>query len=279
MTGFAAVNFVLVALASALAVAALMVGTAYLARRVGKVSIVDVTWGLAFVAISWVALALGTGDLARRVLLAILVTIWGARLAWHIGRRGHGAPEDPRYVALLADAPGGDIHRYAVLRVFVPQGAIAWFVGLPVQVSASVTGGDGTGGTGGTGSLGWLGVIGWLGVAVWIVGFAFEAVGDAQLRGFKADPANRGRVMDRGLWAWTRHPNYFGDAMVSWGLWLVAAGHWPGVLTVLSPVLMTVLLVRVSGAKLLEKAMGARPGYADYISRTSSFLPRPPRRR
>ncbi|HPZ69633.1 MAG TPA: DUF1295 domain-containing protein, partial [Dermatophilaceae bacterium] len=142
MTGFAAVNFVLVALASALAVAALMVGTAYLARRVGKVSIVDVTWGLAFVTISWVALALGTGDLARRVLLAVLVTIWGARLAWHIGRRGHGAPEDPRYVALLADAPGGDLHRYAVLRVFVPQGAIAWFVGLPVQVSASVTGGD-----------------------------------------------------------------------------------------------------------------------------------------
>lgn len=276
MTGFAAGNFVLVALASALAVAALMVGTAYLARRVGKVSIVDVTWGLAFVAISWVALALGTGDLARRVLLAILVTIWGARLAWHIGRRGHGAPEDPRYVALLADAPGGDIHRYAVLRVFVPQGAIAWFVGLPVQVSASVTGGDVTSGTAGAG---WLGVLGWLGVAVWIVGFAFEAVGDAQLRRFKADPANRGRVMDRGLWAWTRHPNYFGDAMVSWGLWLVAAGHWPGVLTVLSPVLMTVLLVRVSGAKLLEKAMGARPGYADYISRTSSFLPRPPRRR
>ena len=276
MTGFAAGNFAVVALASALAVAALMVGTAYLARRVGKVSIVDVTWGLAFVAISWVALALGTGDLARRVLLAILVTIWGARLAWHIGRRGHGAPEDPRYVALLADAPGGDIHRYAVLRVFVPQGAIAWFVGLPVQVSASVTGGDVTGGTG---WLGGLGVLGWLGVAVWIVGFAFEAVGDAQLRRFKADPANRGRVMDQGLWAWTRHPNYFGDAMVSWGLWLVAAGHWPGVLTVLSPALMTVLLVRVSGAKLLEKAMGARPGYADYISRTSSFLPRPPRRR
>ena len=279
MTGFATVNFVLVALASALAVAALMVGTAYLARRVGKVSIVDVTWGLAFVTISWVALALGTGDLARRVLLAVLVTIWGARLAWHIGRRGHGAPEDPRYVALLADAPGGDLHRYAVLRVFVPQGAIAWFVGLPVQVSANVTDGDGMGVAGGTGWLGGLGVLGWLGAAVWIVGFAFEAVGDAQLRRFKADPANRGRVMDRGLWAWTRHPNYFGDAMVSWGLWLVAAGHWPGVLTVLSPVLMTVLLVRVSGAKLLEKTMGARPGYADYIARTSSFLPRPPRRR
>jgi len=274
MTGFATVNFVLVALASALAVAALMVGTAYLARRVGKVSIVDVTWGLAFVAISWVALALGTGDLARRVLLAILVTIWGARLAWHIGRRGHGAPEDPRYVALLADAPGGDIHRYAVLRVFVPQGAIAWFVGLPVQVSASVTGGDVTGGTG---WLGGLGVLGWLGVAVWIVGFAFEAVGDAQLRRFKADPANRGRVMDQGLWAWTRHPNYFGDSLVAWGGWLIAAEHWPGVLTVLSPVLMTWLLVRVSGARLLEQTMSTRPGYADYIARTSGFLPRPPR--
>ena len=101
---------------------------------------------------------------------------------------------------------------------------------------------------------------------------------DAQLAAFTRDPANKGKIMDRGLWSWTRHPNYFGDAMVTWGVWLVAAAHWPGVLTVLSPVFMTVLLVRVSGAKLLEQTMGARPGYADYIARTSGFLPRAPRR-
>ena len=276
MSGFSAGAFAVVALASVLVIAALMIGTAYLARRVGKVSIVDVTWGLAFVAVSWVALALGTGVLARRVLLAALVTVWGARLAWHIGRRGHGAPEDPRYVALLAPAPGGNVHRYAVRRVYVPQGVIAWFVSLPVQVSASVADGDGS-----AASAGWLGWLGWLGafgVAVWVVGFAFESIGDAQLRRFKADPANKGKIMDRGLWAWTRHPNYFGDAMVTWGVWLVASAHWPGVLTVLSPVFMTVLLVRVSGAKLLEQTMGARPGYADYIARTSGFLPRAPRR-
>jgi steroid 5-alpha reductase family enzyme len=264
MSGFSVGGFGLVALTSALAIAALMVGTAYLGRRAGKVSIVDVTWGLTFVAVAWVGLALGPGDLGRRALVAALVTVWGGRLAWHIGRRAHGAPEDPRYVALLADAPGGDVHRYAVRKVFVPQGLIAWFVSLPIQVSACLGAG-----------LGW---VGWLGVAVWAVGFGFEAVGDAQLRRFKADPANRGRVMDRGLWAWTRHPNYFGDATMSWGLWVIAAEHLPGVFTVLSPVLMTWLLVRVSGAKLLEQTMGSRPGYAAYIARTSGFFPRPPRR-
>lgn len=276
MSGFSAGGFAVVALASVLVIAALMAGTAYLARRVGKVSIVDVTWGLAFVAVSWVSLALGVGDLARRVLVAVLVTVWGLRLAWHIGRRGHGAPEDPRYVALLAPAPGGNVHRYAVRRVYVPQGVIAWFVSLPVQVSASVVDGDA--------SAGWWGWLGWLGasgIAVWAVGFAFESIGDAQLRRFKADPANKGKVMDRGLWAWTRHPNYFGDAAVAWGFWLIGglgSGWLPGLLTVIAPIAMTHFVRNVTGAKLLERTMSQRPGWDAYAARVPLFFPRPPRR-
>jgi steroid 5-alpha reductase family enzyme len=118
-----------------------------------------------------------------------------------------------------------------------------------------------------------------VGVALWGVGVFFEAVGDHQLRRFKADPANRGTVMDRGLWAWTRHPNYFGDACVWWGLWLASIASWISLLTVLSPVLMTYFLIYATGARLLEKHMVDRPGFREYCSRTSFFIPKPPRLR
>jgi len=117
------------------------------------------------------------------------------------------------------------------------------------------------------------------GVALWVVGVLFEAVGDHQLRRFKADPANKGVIMDRGLWAWTRHPNYFGDACVWWGLWLASIAAWSSLLTVLSPVLMTYFLVYATGAKLTEKYMRNRPGFAEYRSRTSFFVPTPPKSR
>lgn len=115
------------------------------------------------------------------------------------------------------------------------------------------------------------------GVVVWAFGLWFEATGDRQLARFKADPANKGGVMDRGLWAWTRHPNYFGDVTVWWGLYLVAACAWPGVLTVLSPLAMAFFLIVVTGGRLLEKEMAKRPGYPEYQARTSFFIPRPPR--
>jgi steroid 5-alpha reductase family enzyme len=118
-----------------------------------------------------------------------------------------------------------------------------------------------------------------IGVAVWALGLLFEAVGDHQLRRFKADPANKGVVMDRGLWAWTRHPNYFGDACVWWGLWLASIAGWVSFATVLSPVLMTYFLVYATGARLTEKYMANRPGFDEYRSRTSFFVPRPPRSR
>ncbi len=250
--------------AASLATAALaMTLTALVARRLGKVSVVDITWGLVFVAIGWVSFVVGEGS-GRSLLLAALVTVWGGRLAWHIRTRALGAGEDPRYDTLLADAPPGKRFGLAVRKVFVVQGLAAWFVALPLQVAAATDR-----------PLGWIAVVG---VVVWLVGVAFEGVGDAQLAAFKRDPTNRGGVMDRGLWAWTRHPNYFGDAAAWWGVWLVSAEAWPGVLTVLSPVLMTYFLAFATGARLLESQMAKRPGYPEYVERTSMFIPRPPKR-
>lgn len=253
-----------VALASLATSALAMAVTALVARRRGRVAVVDVTWGLVFVAIGWVAFLVGTGS-TRSLVLAVLVTGWGGRLAWHIRRRALGAGEDPRYDTLLAAAPEGRRFAFAVRKVFVVQGLAAWFVSLPLQVAAATDR-----------PLGWVAA---LGVAVFLVGVTFEAVGDAQLAAFKRDPSNRGRVMDRGLWAWTRHPNYFGDSAVWWGLFVLAAEAWPGVLTVLSPVVMTYFLAFATGARLLESEMAKRPGYREYMARTSMFLPLPPRRR
>jgi steroid 5-alpha reductase family enzyme len=256
-------NFVVVTVASLVAVAVLMALTALEGRRQGRVSVVDTTWGIGFVVVAATAAVIGDGTAWRRLLLVALVSLWGLRLAWHMHTRNSGKGEDPRYAEMLAQEPGNPTW-VAVRKVYGVQGLAVWFVSLPIQVSASA--GDG------------LVVVALAGILLWGVGLTFEAVGDRQLKAFKADPANRGQVMDRGLWAWTRHPNYFGDSSVWWGIWLVAASAWPGVLTVLSPVAMTYFLVFATGARLLERHMAQRPGYAAYQERTSYFLPRPPRR-
>lgn len=248
--------------ASLIAATLAMVLTALVARRLGKVSVVDITWGLLFVLIAWVSYAVGTGS-GRSLLIAFLVTAWGGRLAWHIRRRALGAGEDPRYEKILAEAPEGQRFGFAVRKVFLVQGVAAWFVSLPVQVAAATNQ-----------PVGWIAA---LGVLVWLIGVTFEAVGDAQLASFKADPSTTGQIMDRGLWAWTRHPNYFGDSAAWWGIFLIAAETWPGVLTVLSPVLMTYFLAFATGARLLESEMAKRAGYPDYQRRTSMFFPLPPK--
>ncbi|HET8561294.1 MAG TPA: DUF1295 domain-containing protein [Marmoricola sp.] len=252
----------LVVSASCLAVAALaMAVTAAVARRTGRFAVVDVTWGVALaltaVVAAVVATALGAGDW-RRWLLVALVSVWGLRLSWHVHRRNAGR-EDPRYAQMLEGASFGT----AVVKVFVVQGAAVWLVSLPVQVTAVTR-------------ASWAWVV-WLGLALWVVGVLFEAVGDAQLAAYKRDP-DRGPVMDRGLWGWTRHPNYFGDACVWWGIWLVSVAAWPGLPTVVSPVAMTYFLVFATGARLLEEHMRGRPGWEEYAARTSMFFPLPPRR-
>lgn len=255
-------NFLMVSAVSLASVTVLFGVTFAVGRRIGRYNVVDVAWGPGFVTVAAVAAAVGRGDLTRRLLMLVLVAVWGLRLAWHIRAKTAGRGEDPRYRALL----GGDVSAAHVLhKVFVIQGASVWFVSLPVQLSAT---------SGQTPAA--LLPVSVLGIAVWSTGLVFEAVGDYQLRAFKNDPANRGVIMDRGLWAWTRHPNYFGDACVWWGLWLVTLNGWLALSTVLSPVLMTYFLVHATGARLTEKFMADRPGLAEYRARTSFFIPLPP---
>ncbi|MFG2331765.1 DUF1295 domain-containing protein [Streptomyces sp. NPDC048604] len=251
--------------ASAGAALAVMLGAFAIALRMRVHRIVDVAWGLAFVAVALATwfLSAGHGDEVRRLAVTLATCVWGLRLAVHIARRARGHGEDPRYARMLARAPGSPAW-YALRKVYLLQGALVWLVSLPVQAAAYLPRG--------------VDVALVLGLAVWAVGVGFEAAGDHQLARFKSDPANRGRIMDRGLWAWTRHPNYFGDFLVWWGLYLTACATWQtAALTLVSPLVMTGLLVWGSGKRLLEAHMADRPGYAAYRARTSGFLPRPPR--
>ena len=256
----------LVVSGAALAILILTYGITFVVgRRIGRYNVVDVTWGVSFVVVAAVAAVLGDGDLFRRLLLLALVAVWGLRLAWHMVNKSAGKGEDPRYGHLLK----GDFSALNVLRkIFAVQTVAAWFISLPLQLSAVL----------GPTPLPLLPVL-IAGVLVWLVGVLFEAVGDRQLREFKADPAHQGLIMDRGLWAWTRHPNYFGDAAVWWGLWLVTISGLLSLSTVLSPVAMTYFLVYATGARPTERIMADRPGFREYCSRTSFFVPRPPRSR
>ncbi len=243
------------------AVVAALAITFVVAVRVGRHAVIDVTWGLGFVAIAWTSFLLsgGEGDPLRRVALLVAVTAWGVRLAAHIANRSRGHGEDPRYEAIMRKATGNpDLHM--LRRVYLTQGAIMWFVSLPVQV-AMFSAAETT----------WLF---WVGLVVFVVGLFFETVGDYQLHRFRSDPDSAGKVLDTGLWRYTRHPNYFGDACAWWGIFLMAADGGIAWLTILSPVVMNLLLAKGTGKPLLEKDMaGRRPEYVAYVRRTSGFVP------
>lgn len=228
-------------------------------------SIVDPFWGLGFVIVAWVAIGLNSPITARDWLMAALTTLWGMRLSLFLLWRNWGHGEDRRYRA-MREANGARFWWWSLLSVFLLQAGILWFVSLPIQ--ATIVTSDET-------PLGWLEA---LGVIVWSVGLLFETVGDVQLASFRADPANAGGVMDRGLWRYTRHPNYFGDFCVWWGLYLVALASGAG-WTVLSPLVMSFFLMKVSGVSLLEQTIGERrPKYAAYQRRTNAFFPGLPKR-
>ncbi|MEU6084654.1 DUF1295 domain-containing protein [Streptomyces sp. NPDC047108] len=235
------------------------------ALRVKMHRIVDIAWGLAFAAVALASygMSAGYGDDGRRLLVTLLTVVWGLRLAGHLAWRGRGQGEDPRYERLLGRASGNRTW-YAFRIVYLLQGALVWLVSLPVQAAAYETGA--------------MSFLAWLGTALWLLGLTFETVGDRQLARFKADPANRGRLMDRGLWSWTRHPNYFGDFCVWWGIFLVACdAPAAAAATVIGPLVMSFLLIGGSGKALMERHMAERPGYAAYRASTSGFFPRPPR--
>lgn len=226
-------------------------------------SIIDIFWGPGFVIQAWYYfffVSPGPGNF-RNVLLCLLVSIWGLRLALHIGIRNWGKGEDFRYQEWRKEG-GKNYWWISFLRVFLLQGLLMWIIGSLLLVAQSeprmlvITGLDG------------------LAVLFWLVGFYFEAVGDWQLVKFKSNPANRGKVMNQGLWRYTRHPNYFGDALIWWGFSLFAVQVPQGIYFLFAPVLMTFLLVKISGAALLESTLiERRPQYADYIRKTSAFIP------
>ncbi|MBK1787761.1 DUF1295 domain-containing protein [Prauserella sp. ASG 168] len=253
------------AAAVALAVAILVVTVTFgIARLRGRYDTIDSAWGAGFAVIALAGFAVEPRGFGGALVATVLTVVWGVRLSVHIHRRNHGGGEDRRYTEMMARARSRPLARM-YFRVYLTQAAVMWFVSLPV-VLAQRQADD-------------LGVLAVLGIVVWCVGFAFEVVGDEQLRRFKADPGNRGRVLQHGLWRYTRHPNYFGDACVWWGLYLVAAQHLPGAATVLSAVLMTWLLARGSGKPILERHLSeSRPGYRDYVARTSGFVPLPPKK-
>ena len=249
-------------------VLALMLATwvASLVRR--DASLVDRVWGLSFVVLALTYAGLGGGDGARTWLMVALVAVWGLRLSIYLTWRNWGDGEDKRYQAMRRRTSGSFALK-SLVTVFGLQAVLAWLISLPLLAAATAVEPVG---------LTWLDG---LAVVLWLVGFVFEAGGDWQLSRFLADPANRGKVMDRGLWRYTRHPNYFGDTLVWWGLGLFAlpAGAW---WALVGPAVMTVLIVRVSGVALTDQQMAGgsrRHGYEEYVRRTNAFFPGPPRRR
>jgi steroid 5-alpha reductase family enzyme len=251
-------------LTAGVAVVTLMVLTWLLSLAKRNASIVDIAWGLGFVIVAWsIRMRLPHPDVRSAVLVG-MTTIWGLRLAGYLYLRNHGKGEDFRYRAMRKKY-GSRFAFVSLGTVFAVQGLLMWIVSLPIQL----------GQTRHTS----LGPLTWIGLVVWLVGLGFEGVGDYQLARFKRDPTNQGSVMDIGLWRYTRHPNYFGDACVWWGIALVAAESGIGAVGIIGATVMTVLLRRVSGVTLLEKSLvKRRPGYTEYVQRTSPFVPRPPRR-
>ena len=251
--------------AAAGAIAVLMIATWVVSLVVRNASIVDIVWGPGFVVTAWTVHVVADGNDARRWLLTVMATIWGMRLGIYLYIRNHGHGEDFRYQAMRRRY-GDRFGLISLATVFLLQGVIMWTVSLPLQLGqVPATPG--------------LGPVAALGVVVWLVGLAFESIGDAQLAAFKRDPTNGGKVMDRGLWRYTRHPNYFGDACVWWGIAIVAAESGLGAWGFIGAIVMTVFLRNVSGVTLLEKSLHKRrEGYAEYVARTSAFVPRPPRR-
>lgn len=222
------------------------------------VSIVDSFWSLFFVFILVAYIILTASDGPRLILLLVLVSLWAVRLSAHISWRSWGEPEDHRYAKIRQNNEPNFTFKSLYL-VFALQAFLAWIIALPLVTAVS-------------GSAP-LNIIDGIALLLWLIGMFFETTGDYQLARFKADPANKGQVMDQGLWRYTRHPNYFGECCLWWGFYLfaLAAGYW---WTIIAPLLMTVLLLKVSGVTMLEQNIGERrPGYRQYIERTNAFFP------
>ncbi|HSJ56259.1 MAG TPA: DUF1295 domain-containing protein [Anaerolineae bacterium] len=258
-------TFIEVYLLGGAAILALMTLLWLLSLAMRNSSIVDPFWGPGFVVTNWIYFALTPdGFEGRKWLIGALVTIWGLRLGIYLLWRNWGKGEDFRY-RKWRDEAGPSWWWRSYFKVFFLQGVLLWIISAPLLAAQISPTPD---------RLTWLDGVA---VVVWLVGFFFEAVGDLQLARFKADPANKGKLLTSGVWRYTRHPNYFGDATQWWAFYVVAlaAGGW---WTIFSPIIMTMLLLRVSGVALLEKSLKKeKPGYEEYVRNTSAFIPWFPR--
>ncbi|MFO8047701.1 MAG: DUF1295 domain-containing protein [Desulfosudaceae bacterium] len=231
-----------------------------------NVTIADSLWGLGFVLIAWLTFFRVDGVPARKLLLAIMVTLWGLRLFIHLSTRNRGKEEDPRY-AKWRQQHGQHFWIISLFKVFLVQALFQWVIALGVQHGQAATQPP---------HLTWLD---FLGISIWLAGMIIETTADVQLKTFLADPANRGKIMDKGLWRYSRHPNYFGESLIWWGIFvMVLATPW-GFWSVISPALITYTLLRLTGVTLMEETQFAgNPAYRDYIRKTSAFIPWFPRR-
>jgi steroid 5-alpha reductase family enzyme len=246
---------------SAAAIAGMMVGLWLISLWLRDSSIVDIAWGPIFVVVAAMGAAAGAGWPGRQLLVLGMVGLWGLRLGWHIHSRNRGRGEDPRY-ATWRERHGDRWWWVSLFRVFLLQGAFLWVISLPIQATMGLAG------------AARFTVWDALGELIWAAGFLYEAIADAQLAAFKADPTKSG-VLDQGLWRNSRHPNYFGEAVLWWGLWLPALSVPLGWATVVSPIIMTLLLRYVSGVPLAENQMEGRAGWDDYVRRVPVFAPGP----
>lgn len=237
--------------------------------RIRDVSVIDSFWPFGMVILAATSFAQMGASGTRQTVLFALTAIWGLRLASHLFTRWRAHGVDPRYAAILGrlmDKRGWSFAKASFLQVFLMQYVLLFLVCLPAQFG-QLAGGDE------------LRPIALLGIVLAVIGILFESIGDAQLTAFRNNPDNAGKVLDTGLWRYTRHPNYFGDVCTWWGIWLVAADSVLGIYSILGPLILTFLLTRVSGVPMLEHRLKKnRPGYEDYLRRTSSFFPRPPRK-
>jgi steroid 5-alpha reductase family enzyme len=225
--------------------------------------VADIAWGLGFVLLAWISYLISNDSGVRGLPVVTLVSIWGLRLALHIYKRNEGKKEDYRYL-LWRKEWGKWFYLRSYAQVYLLQGVLLFLIVLPVLLINKSAGQ----------TLGLLDVVGAL---VWLIGFFFEFVGDAQLAKFIKNPINKGKLMQQGLWRYTRHPNYFGEVAQWWGIWLIAISVPNGWLGIIGPITITVLILFVSGIPLLEKKYKGRADFEEYKKRTSMFIPLPPK--
>ena len=249
----------------------MMIALCLVAVRIGDVSFIDAVWGAGMAVLTLASFLQVPDPGVRASLLLAITAIWGLSLGVHLFLRWRGHGEDPRYARMLGKAREQGRYASAAFKVvFGPQAVLLFITSLPAQLGILASGAPAP-----------LTSLAWAGFALWLTGMVFETLGDAQLKAFRANPAMKGKVLDTGLWRYTRHPNYFGDACAWWGIWLVAAtgGLWVALGSLIGPIFLTFTLTKWSGKPLLEKGLAkSRPGYAEYVARTSGFIPWPPKK-